>query len=112
MTVFKKSNIPNILSVFRICLVPVFIYLFMVAEKQITAIAVFLLAGLTDVIDGILARKNNWITDVGKILDPFADKCMQIAALVCLALSGLLSWWIAACSSSRSFYSLREASGF
>ncbi len=95
MTVFKKSNIPNILSVFRICLVPVFIYLFMVAEKQITAIAVFLLAGLTDVIDGILARKNNWITDVGKILDPFADKCMQIAALVCLALSRLLSWWIA-----------------
>lgn len=95
MTVFKKSNIPNILSVFRICLVPVFIYLFMIAEEHISAIAVFLLAGITDVIDGILARKNNWITDVGKVLDPFADKCMQIAALVCLALSGLLSWWIA-----------------
>lgn len=95
MTAFKKSNIPNILSVFRICLVPVFIYLFMIVEKHIAAIMIFLLAGLTDIVDGILARKNNWITDVGKVLDPFADKCMQIAALVCLALSELLPWWIA-----------------
>lgn len=94
MKVFKKSNIPNILSVFRICLVPIFIYFFIVLERHITAISIFLIAGFTDVVDGILARKNNWITDIGKILDPFADKCMQIAALVCLSLTGMLSWWI------------------
>ncbi|MBE6701081.1 MAG: CDP-alcohol phosphatidyltransferase family protein [Ruminococcaceae bacterium] len=95
MTVFKKSNIPNFLSVFRIMLVPVFVYLFMFAKLQGTAILVFLLAGATDVVDGILARKNNWISNVGKILDPFADKCMQIAALVCLMLSKLIPAWLA-----------------
>jgi cardiolipin synthase len=55
-----------------------------------------LFAGVTDVVDGILARKNGWITDVGKVLDPLADKCMQVAALVCLGVSGLVSWWIVA----------------
>ncbi len=94
MSILKKSNIPNILSVFRICLVPVFVHLFIVREKHLWAMAVFLLAGTTDVIDGYLARHNNWITDIGKVLDPLADKCMQIAALICLGLSELVSWWI------------------
>lgn len=92
--ILKKSNIPNLLSVFRICLVPFFIYFFAIKEKHILAIAIFLLAGLTDVVDGILARRNNWITNIGKVLDPLADKCMQIAALVCLGISKLVPWWI------------------
>jgi len=91
----KLKNIPNILSFIRILLVFVFVIILFAFNNLLLALLVFLIAGLTDVIDGYLARKNNWITDVGKILDPFADKCMQIAALVCLALSGLLSWWIA-----------------
>ena len=94
MSILKKSNIPNVLSVFRICLVPIFVHLFIVREKHLWAMAVFLLAGTTDVIDGYLARHNNWITDIGKVLDPLADKCMQIAALICLGLSELVSWWI------------------
>ncbi len=94
MSAFKKSNIPNILSVFRILLVPVFIYLFQVTKQHGWAVAVFLLAGLTDVVDGVLARRYNWISDIGKILDPFADKCMQIAALLCLGQSGFVPWWI------------------
>lgn len=94
MALLKKSNIPNVLSVFRICLVPVFVYLFSIKEKHFWAMGVFLLAGATDVIDGYLARHNNWITDIGKVLDPLADKCMQIAALVCLGLSKLVPWWV------------------
>lgn len=94
MNVFKKSNIPNFLSVFRIMLVPVFVYLFQVAEQHGLAVAVFLLAGLTDVVDGFLARHYNWISNIGKILDPFADKCMQIAALLCLGQSRFVNWWI------------------
>ena len=82
------------LSVFRICLVPLFVYFFMTSDRHYIAILIFLLAGLTDVIDGVLARKNNWITNIGKVLDPFADKCMQIAALVCLTLTRFLPWWI------------------
>ena len=67
------KNIPNILSIIRICLVGVFVALFFTGN-EIAALIVFLTAGATDVIDGYLARKNNWITNLGKILDPVADK--------------------------------------
>ncbi len=103
MKYFKKSFIPNYLSVFRILLVPLFVYLFLGAQEHVWAIAVFLLAGLTDVIDGILARRNNWITNVGKVLDPFADKCMQIASLFCLGKSSLVPWWIVIVLSLKEF---------
>ena len=55
---------------------------------------VFILAGATDVIDGFLARKFNWITDVGKLLDPLADKLMQIAAIICLYIRDLIPIWL------------------
>ncbi len=90
MKIFKKSNIPNIMSVFRLLLVPVFVCLYFKADTQLPALFVFFVAGATDIIDGILARKFGWISDVGKILDPAADKCMQTAALICLAVSGAL----------------------
>ncbi|MBO5883967.1 MAG: CDP-alcohol phosphatidyltransferase family protein [Clostridia bacterium] len=89
----KLKYIPNILSVIRILLVFVFIYLFFVPENIVAAIIVFLIAGLTDVIDGILARKNNWITNLGKILDPVADKFMQFTVLISFSIKGLLPWW-------------------
>ena len=57
------------------------------------ALVVFLLAGLTDVIDGYLARRNNWITKLGKILDPLADKLMQCTVLVCLLIKGYIPLW-------------------
>lgn len=101
MSILKKSNIPNVLSFFRICLVPVFIYLFSVKNEHLWAIAVFLLAGATDIMDGYLARRNHWITNIGKVLDPLADKCMQISALVCLGFSGLVPWWIVAVLSAK-----------
>lgn len=110
MRIFEKKNIPNILSVFRIMLVPLFVWLFLGKEKQILAIFVFLIAGATDVIDGILARRYGWITDIGKVLDPLADKCMQVAALICLGISGLVNWWIVAVLTLKELLLLAGAS--
>lgn len=96
MKYFKKEYIPNLLSVFRILLIPLFVYLFMYDgyHGMLWGGAVFLLAGVTDVVDGFLARRYNWITDVGKLLDPLADKLMQIAAIICLYLRELIPVWL------------------
>ena len=89
----KLKNIPNILSVIRILLVFVFIYLFFTNDHPYWALLVFLLAGATDVVDGYLARRNNWVTTLGKILDPFADKLMQCTALICLLIKQYIPLW-------------------
>ena len=93
----KAKYIPNILSVIRLMLVFVFIYTYYCVDRYV-ALAVFIIAGITDVIDGILARKFNWITNVGKILDPIADKSMQCTVLLCMSLGDdpLIPWWLAA----------------
>ena len=84
-------HIPNILTCFRLLLVPVFILVFF-AVSPLVALPISWLAGLTDVLDGTLARRNGWITRLGKILDPIADKLMQGALLLSLVLGGLLPW--------------------
>lgn len=89
----KLKNIPNILSVIRICLVFVFVALFFTQEKPYAALITFLVAGATDVVDGYLARRNNWVTNLGKILDPFADKLMQCTVLVCLYIKNYIPLW-------------------
>ncbi len=89
----KLKNIPNILSVIRICLVFVFVALFFTLETPYAALLVFLLAGATDVVDGYLARRNNWITNLGKILDPVADKLMQCTVLICLYIKHYIPLW-------------------
>ena len=76
-------HIPNILSIMRLALVAVFVWLFR-AGKYVPALSVFLFAFFSDILDGQLARKNNWISDLGKFLDPLADKIMTIAALICI----------------------------
>ena len=93
----KAKYIPNILSCIRIMMVPLFVVLFF-SDEHWWALAVFVLAGLTDVVDGILARRNNWVTNTGKILDPFADKLMQCVVLICLFIESIIPWWLlAAC---------------
>lgn len=82
----KVFNIPNILSLFRLALIPVFIVMYFREEYWI-AMSIVMLAGLTDVVDGYIARHFNMITPLGKILDPMADKCMQASVLVCLAIT-------------------------
>lgn len=90
------KNIPNILSVFRLILVPVFVVVFWnnYPENVMTAMFVFLLAGATDVVDGYIARRYNCISKAGKVLDPLADKLMQMAVLVCLFLKDFVPLWL------------------
>ncbi len=96
MLKFNKKNIPNYISFFRLCLIPLFLYFYFV-QKNITRAAVtFMVAGASDVLDGYLARHNNWITNLGKILDPVADKCMQATVLISLSISKIIPWWISA----------------
>ena len=92
----KAKNIPNILSVLRLLMAFAFaaIFIWGYPDYVPVAIVLFILSGVTDVLDGILARKFGWITNAGKILDPLADKLMQITAMVCLVWKGLLPWWI------------------
>ncbi len=92
----SKKQIPNILSVIRLLMVPLFVWLVLsdFEYASVYAVVTFILAGLTDVLDGYLARRNNWITDLGKILDPLADKMMQCAAFICLAILNPFLIWI------------------
>lgn len=87
------KHIPNILSIIRLLLVPVFIALY-TTEHNIAAVIVFVAAGITDVLDGYLARKYDCTSVAGKVLDPLADKLMQFSAFICLYLSGLIPFWM------------------
>ena len=77
-------SIPNIMSMFRLALIPLIMWLYLGLEKPILTAVAVVVSGLTDVIDGYVARRFNMVTDVGKALDPFADKLTQIALLGCL----------------------------
>ncbi|MBE6687937.1 MAG: CDP-diacylglycerol--glycerol-3-phosphate 3-phosphatidyltransferase [Ruminococcaceae bacterium] len=92
----KKEYIPNYLSLFRILLIPLFIYLFLYDgySGMLWGGAVFVLAGITDIVDGFLARKFRWVTNIGKLLDPLADKLMQIAAIICLYIRHMIPGWL------------------
>ena len=80
----KILTIPNLLSFFRICLIPVFIWLYCVRKNELWTGIVLILSGITDVADGLIARRFHMISDVGKALDPVADKLTQGAMLLCL----------------------------
>ena len=84
LTKDQVLTIPNILSFFRIALIPVIIWVYCGLEMPLLALALILLSGLTDIIDGYIARKYNMITDFGKSIDTIADKMTQIAVLICL----------------------------
>lgn len=83
----KKEDwftIPNILSYIRILMVPLYVYIYINAEELTDyywAAGLIVLSGLTDLLDGIIARKTGQITDLGKILDPIADKLTQVAVV-------------------------------
>jgi cardiolipin synthase len=92
---FQKKQIftvPNSLSFFRIILIPLILYLYIAKNKLILTIAVIAISGLTDIIDGRIARKYNMISDFGKILDPIADKLTEGALMICLLGRYRLMW--------------------
>lgn len=86
-------NLPNILTCFRMVLVPVFAYCYFFVKPTWIALALFILASATDFLDGYLARKMNQITDFGKLMDPLADKLMTVTMMVCLACTRRIPWW-------------------
>ena len=77
-------NVPNVLSLVRILLVPVFLVLYL-SGRQDWAFLTLLVSGVTDLLDGFIARRFNMITDCGKLLDPISDKLTQVAVVVALA---------------------------
>lgn len=80
----KIITIPNILSLFRLLLIPVIVWLYVFRKDYLWTTVVLTLSGITDIVDGIIARKFHMISDFGKALDPVADKLTQIAMLFCL----------------------------
>ncbi|AZT90250.1 CDP-diacylglycerol--glycerol-3-phosphate 3-phosphatidyltransferase [Caldicellulosiruptor changbaiensis] len=83
-------NLPNVLTILRFFLIPLFVLVFFSSVKYnyLIAIGVFLLSGLTDVLDGFIARRYNMVTEFGKLFDPLADKLMILTVLWCLAYKG------------------------
>lgn len=84
-------NVPNMLTIFRIVLIPVFVLLHHNGLQK-AALAAFVIASLTDWLDGRIARKYNLVTDFGKLMDPLADKLMVCTALICQCIAGIFPW--------------------
>ena len=89
----EAFSIPNLLSYFRLLLIPLFIQLYM-NENFTEALITLAASGLSDVIDGRVARKYNMVTDLGKVLDPVADKLTQCAMMFCVAMRYPAMWWL------------------
>lgn len=93
-------NLPNILTVFRILLVPIFV-IFVIHNDFRMALLIFALAGITDGLDGLLARALRQRTTIGAYLDPVADKMLLISAYLSLTIKGMLPGWLSVVVVSR-----------
>jgi CDP-diacylglycerol---glycerol-3-phosphate 3-phosphatidyltransferase len=91
-------NIPNVLTVARLFMVPIFGYLVLAIEQtdsvQWASATVFLVAAVTDLVDGVWARRYGLVTNFGKIADPIADKALIGTALIALSIQGEIAWWV------------------
>lgn len=87
------KHLPNILTIIRFLLIPV-IVLFALNNNYIAAIVVLTISGITDILDGYIARRFNLISDFGKLMDPFADKATQLTILVVLSIKEIIPFWI------------------
>ncbi len=100
-------NLPNKLTLLRVLMIPFFV-VFMLWNivgdmSKWIALSIFILASMTDWLDGYLARKNNLVTNFGKFMDPLADKLLVCAAMICLIQLEKLSAWIVIIIISREF---------
>ena len=77
-------TIPNFLSFLRLCMIPLIIWLYCAQKNYVLTAVVLVLSGLTDMVDGYIARRFNMVTDLGKALDPVADKLTQASVMFCL----------------------------
>ena len=88
-----KKHIPNILTILRFVLIPFILY-FLSIDNYVLTFVFLTLSGITDVLDGFIARKFNFITDFGKLIDPLADKATQLLTLAALVLKNIIPLWI------------------
>ena len=104
-----KLNLPNKLTVLRMCLVPVFVLILLLTNNseitffRVLPLIIFVGAAITDTLDGQIARKHNLITDFGKFMDPLADKLLVCSALICFVEINYLSSWVVILIISREF---------
>lgn len=87
------KHIPNILTILRFFIIPFIVY-YLIGDNYIAAFILLTLSGLTDVLDGAIARKFNFITNFGKLIDPLADKVTQLSLLCTLVFKGIIPLWI------------------
>ena len=101
-----KLNLPNILTISRIVITPIFLFVILMESlphRFLLACIIFAIGSITDAVDGHLARKNNQITNFGKFLDPIADKILTTSALLAFMSMGLCNIWIVMLVLTREF---------
>jgi len=89
----RNLNVPNMLTALRIILLPVYVRCYL-AGNYTGTLAVFAAVVVSDLLDGVIARRWNQITYLGKLMDPLADKLMLLTVLICFGLRGRLEWWM------------------
>ena len=99
-------NLPNKLTIFRVILIPFFVVLLLfdiTAYDKWIALAIFIIASLTDLLDGHIARKYNLVTNFGKFMDPLADKLLVCSAMICLVELARIPAWVVIIIIAREF---------
>ena len=100
-------NLPNKLTMFRVILIPFFVAFLLLRDMDPSfrwiALGIFIVASLTDLLDGKIARKYNLVTNFGKFMDPLADKLLVCSAMICLIELGLIPSWIVVIIIAREF---------
>lgn len=103
------KHVPNILTIIRFLLIPVII-IFAFQDNYVATIIVLTISGITDILDGFIARKFNFITDFGKLMDPLADKATQVTLLAVLTIQKIIPIWIIAVVLLKEFIMISGAS--
>lgn len=102
-----SMNLPNKLTILRVVLIPFFVFFLLAPYFEdygnYIAVAIFIVASLTDMLDGKIARKYNLVTNFGKFMDPLADKLLVCSAMICLIETGKLAAWIVIVIIAREF---------
>lgn len=100
-------NLPNKLTLFRVVLIPFFVFFLLAPYFEgygnYIAVAIFIVASITDFLDGKIARKYNLVTNFGKFMDPLADKLLVCSALICLIQLELIPAWVVIIIIAREF---------
>src|SRR5436190_873919 len=91
----RVLTVPNVISAFRIALIPVFVGLIVDPDTTTTGLVLFGAVVATDWVDGVIARRTGQVSDLGKVLDPVADRLAIAAGLIALAVRGVFPWWAA-----------------